>query len=93
MHKPLHGVRPLVHSARGSRYLHAEFWQMLRSDKLRPSMARKGDCFDNTVAESIFGIMKREIDETGKLSAGKVRLSIFDFLEVFYNTTWRQIRL
>lgn len=58
---------------------------MLWRNKLRQSMGRKGDCFDNAVAESFFGIMKTEIDDTRKLSAGEVRLSIFDYIEVIYN--------
>jgi len=79
------GVRPLVHSDRGSQYASSEFRRMLWRNKLRQSMGRKGDCFDNAVAESFFGIMKTEIDDTRKLSAGEVRLSIFDYIEVFYN--------
>ncbi len=48
-------------------------------------MGKKGDCFDNAVAESFFGILKTETDNTRKLSASEVRLTIFDYIEVFYN--------
>jgi len=79
------GVRPLVHSDRGIQYASSEFRRMLWSNKLRQSMGKKGDCFDNAVAESFFGILKTEIDLTKNLSASQVRQTIFDYIEIFYN--------
>lgn len=48
-------------------------------------MSKKGDCFDNAVAESFFGILKKEIDRTRKMPAADVREQSFDYIEVFYN--------
>ena len=48
-------------------------------------MSRKGDCFDNAVAESFFGIMKTEMDPTRSMPAAWVRQSVFEYIEVFYN--------
>lgn len=79
------GVRPLVHSDRGIQYASSEFRRMLWRNKLRQSMGKKGDCFDNAVAESFFGILKTEIDLTNNLSAAQVRQTIFDYIEIFYN--------
>lgn len=79
------GVRPLVHSDRGIQYASAEFRRMLWKNKLRQSMGKKGDCFDNAVAESFFGILKTEIDLTKNMSASQVRHTIFDYIEIFYN--------
>jgi putative transposase len=79
------GVRPLVHSDRGIQYASSEFRRMLWRNKLRQSMGKKGDCFDNAVAESFFGILKTEIDLTKNLSAAQVRQTIFDYIEIFYN--------
>ena len=79
------GARPIVHSDRGIQYASFEFRRMLWRNKLIQSMGKKGDCFDNAVAESFFGILKTETDNTRKLSASEVRLTIFDYIEVFYN--------
>jgi len=49
-------------------------------------MSRKGDCWDNAVAESFFGRLKNELvhHENYKTSE-QARLSIFDYIESFYN--------
>jgi len=79
------GARPLIHSDRGIQYVSFEFRRMLWRNKLRQSMGSKGDCFDNAVAESFFGILKTEIDESKNLSSDDLRLTIFDYIEIFYN--------
>lgn len=87
------GVRPLVHSDRGVQYASSEFRRMLWKNKLRQSMGKKGDCFDNAVAESFFGILKTEIDPTKTMSAFEVRQVIFDYIEIFYNRKRRHSKL
>ena len=79
------GKRPLIHSDRGVQYASHKFRRMLWRNHLRQSMGRKGDCFDNAVAESFFGILKTEIDSTTKMSADEIRLNLFDYIEIFYN--------
>lgn len=49
------------------------------------SMSRKGDCWDNAVAESFFGTLKSELDLRSSLSPLKVREMIFEYIEIFYN--------
>ncbi len=79
------GARPLVHSDRGIQYASSEFRRLLWRNKLRQSMSKKGDCFDNAVAESFFGILKTEIDPINSLPASAVRQLIFEYIEIFYN--------
>jgi len=79
------GARPLVHSDRGVQYASNEFRRMLWRNKLRQSMSRKGDCWDNSVAESFFGTLKTELVFDTTLSEKEVRSMIFDYIEVFYN--------
>jgi transposase InsO family protein len=79
------GARPLVHSDRGVQYASREFRTLLWLTKLRQSMSRKGDCWDNAVAESFFGTIKSELDPLGSMSAKQVRQAIFEYLELFYN--------
>lgn len=79
------GTRPLVHSDRGVQYASNEFRKLLWRSKLRQSMSKKGDCWDNSVAESFFGTLKSEINFDTSLSEAEVRRMIFDYIEVFYN--------
>lgn len=49
-------------------------------------MSRKGDCWDNAVAESFFGTLKNELVHHEKYKTREqARLSIFDYIEMFYN--------
>ena len=51
-----------------------------------PSMSRKGDCWDNAVAESFFSTLKRElVSKCYCLSMKAVRMAIHEYIEAFYN--------
>ena len=50
----------IFHSARGSQYAGKLFAAQIKAFKMRASMSRKGDCWDNAVAESLFGSLKTE---------------------------------
>ncbi|HUQ47917.1 MAG TPA: IS3 family transposase, partial [Gemmatimonadaceae bacterium] len=51
----------LHHSDRGSQYASTEYQSTLSSHCITPSMSRKGDCWDNAVAESFFATLKAEL--------------------------------
>ena len=75
------------HSDRGSVYGSLEFRELLIEKDITPSMSRKGNCYDNAVAESFFHTIKVELifqnEYKSKLSA---IFSISEWIENFYNT-------
>ena len=76
----------LFHSDRGSQYASIEFRKLLSNFGVVQSMSRKGNCWDNAVAESFFAIIKRElIDRYTWHDLPMVRAAIFEYIEVFYN--------
>lgn len=84
----------LFHSDRGSQYASEAFRAELGRCKMVQSMSRKGDCWDNAVAESFFGILKRELvyHETYGTRA-EARLSVFQYIEGWYNRRRRHSTL
>ena len=56
--KPAPGL--IFHSDRGSQYASAAYAKQIKTFAMRASMSRKGDCWDNAVAESLFGSLKTE---------------------------------
>ncbi len=76
----------LHHTDRGAIYASDEYAAKLAAHDLRPSMSRKGDCYDNAVAESFFSTLKNEL-VVGRIfeSRERARLEIFDYIESFYN--------
>ena len=57
-------------------------------------MSRKGNCWDNAVAESFFKSLKTELIYHNKYQTRKeAELSIFEYIETFYNTTRRHKHL
>jgi transposase InsO family protein len=79
-------VPVLHHTDRGSIYGSDEYRNALRESGLEASMSRKGDCYDNAVAESFFSTLKNEL-VCGRLFASRdhARSEIFMFIEIYYN--------
>ncbi len=79
-------VSPLVHSDRGSQYASAAFKEQLAAWECRQSMSRKGNCWDNAVTESFFGILKNELIHHERFrTRQEAKDQLFDYIEVFYN--------
>jgi putative transposase len=79
------GLPPrLVHSDRGSQYASEDFRKKVK--KCLRSMSRKGNCWDNAVAESFFGALKSELVHRETFKTRKeAEMAIFDYIEIFYN--------
>jgi len=76
----------LHHSDRGSQYASGDYQQALAQHRIVCSMSRRGDCWDNAVAESFFATLKVELvhDATWATRA-TARTDLFEYLELFYN--------
>ena len=74
------------HSDRGVQYACKSFRKELESHGFRSSMSRKGDPWDNAVAESFFRILKSElVDHTMWEGYTDAHGDLFEYLEVYYN--------
>jgi transposase InsO family protein len=79
-------VNPLVHSDRGSQYASKAFREKLSAWECRQSMSRKGNCWDNAVAESFFSVLKEEMVHHEHFRTRQEAIDkLFDYIEVFYN--------
>ncbi|MEZ4755043.1 MAG: IS3 family transposase [Bdellovibrionota bacterium] len=77
----------IYHSDRGSVYDSDDFKALLAKNKITPSMSRKGDCWDNAVAESFFQSLKIEEVHRKKYNLKISALAgITDWVENFYNS-------
>ena len=76
----------ILHSDRGVQYASADFRDVLNSHGFIQSMSRKGNCYDNAVAESFFHTLKIEhvYDYRYETRAEAIQ-SVFEYIEVFYN--------
>jgi transposase InsO family protein len=76
----------LVHSDRGSQYGSREYMGFLKKCGVRASMSRKGNCWDNAVAESFFATLKGEIKpERTWETRGKAASAIDQYIDSWYN--------
>ena len=76
----------IFHSDRGVQYACNDFRKELDNHELIQSMSRKGDCWDNAVAESFFATIKCELVYHERYEDHQDTLhSIFEYIEVFYN--------
>ena len=77
----------IFHSDRGVQYACNEFKELLASYKLvERSMSRKGDCWDNAVAESFFKTLKVELVYQNSFKTfEEAQLSVFEYIEAWYN--------
>lgn len=76
----------LFHSDRGVQYACAEFREQLKGLPILQSMSRKGNCWDNAIAESFFKSLKTELVYHAHYSTKEqAKLAIFEYIEVWYN--------
>jgi putative transposase len=74
------------HSDRGCQYTSYDYQQRMAELKMVPSMSRKGNCWDNAVAESFWATVKRElVNDTEWATRAELEMALFDYIEVFYN--------
>lgn len=84
----------IVHSDQGSQYGSDDFKRFCREHNLLPSMSRRGNCWDNAVAESFFSSLKKErIRKRIYKTREMARADVFDYIEVFYNRSRRHSHL
>ncbi len=94
----LHTRRParglIHHSDRGSVYCGTDYLAVLKAHGIERSMSRKGDCWDNAVAESFFGTLKQEMLFRRELEPRlATQTAIFEYLETYYNPKRRHSTL
>jgi transposase InsO family protein len=74
------------HSDRGPQYISDEYGAVLAEHGIVMSLSRRGNCWDNAVAESFFATLKVELVYEGTwLTHADARRALFDYIEVFYN--------
>ncbi|WP_220386295.1 IS3-like element ISEc15 family transposase [Klebsiella pneumoniae] len=84
----------IVHSDQGSQYGSDDWQRFCRANNLVPIMSRRGNCWDNAVAESFFSSLKKErIRKRIYKTRDMARADIFDYIEVFYNRNRRHSHL
>jgi putative transposase len=77
----------IFHSDRGCQYTSRDFAELARNNGVVLSVGRKGECWDNAVAESFFATIKRELIDTRSWpTRGGLRRSVFEYIEGWYNT-------
>ena len=74
------------HTDRGNLYAAHAYREIQENYGLVASMSRKGDCYDNAVAESFFATLKNEITIFKNYSTRQeAKSDIFSYIEIFYN--------
>jgi transposase InsO family protein len=83
--RPAAGV--IFHSDHGRQYVSHDYQALARRHSVRLSLGRKGECWDNAVAESWFATFKQELIGTRPWpTLAGLRVAVFDYIEGWYNT-------
>ena len=81
---PLKGL--ICHTDRGSQYAGNDFKAILAQNEFVGSMSKKGDCWDNAVAESFFHTLKVELVHRNRFKTrDEAKRKIFEYVEMYYN--------
>lgn len=76
----------LHHSDRGCQYTSSEYQRRLAEHGVTVSWSRKGNCWDNAVAESFFATLKKDLVYKRRWATrNEVRREVFSYIEIFYN--------
>ncbi len=82
--RPSQGL--MIHSDRGIQYAIKDFRAILKKHRFIQSMSRKGNCWDNAVAESFFHSIKTQMIHHFKFqNVAEAEQAIFNYIEVYYN--------
>lgn len=82
------GAGLICHSDRGSQYASKQYRAILAMNEFTGSMSRKGNCWDNSVAESFFGSLKQErVQWQNYQTRHEAQQDILDYIAMFYNET------
>jgi len=76
----------IVHTDRGSQYCSQDYSNILKENKLKPSMSAKGCCYDNACAESFFHSLKVELIHGEHFATRQMmKDAVFSYIEIDYN--------
>jgi len=76
----------IMHTDRGSQYGADSYQHLLTQHGIQASMSRKGNCWDNAVAESFFRTLKTELIYLEDFDTHEqAQMAVFEYVEVFYN--------
>lgn len=76
----------ILHSDRGSQYCSQTYQQLLKAHGFICSMSRRGNCWDNAIAESFFHSLKVEcVYAQQYLTRAQAKQHIFQYIETYYN--------
>lgn len=76
----------IFHSDRGSQYASEAYRNFLKNKNVKPSMSRRGNCYDNAYVESWFSSLKKEwIYRSRYSTAQELRTLVFEYIETWYN--------
>lgn len=95
VHSPSRGLQANRCRAadQGSQFTSYEWQEFLEQHNLTQSMSRRGNCWDNAVAESFFNLLKRERIRRRKYKTREeARQDVFDYIEFFYNPQRKHVR-
>jgi putative transposase len=79
------GTKPLIYSDRDIQYASNKFRDLLKPHKLKQSMSRKGNHWDNACAESFLATINTEADPFEQMTAKEAKQEVFEYIELFYN--------
>jgi len=80
------GPNMIFHSDQGSQYASDKFRKLLDDHAIKASMSGQGNCYDNAITETFFHTLKTELVYFENYQTREeARLSIFEYIEVFYN--------
>jgi putative transposase len=86
--------KTIIHSDQGSQYGSDDWQRFCRNNRLIPSMSRRGNCWDNAVAESFFSSLKKEhVKEKIYKNRALARDEIASYIDTFYNPRRRHRHL
>ena len=82
-------AKTLIHSDQGPHYTSVRFIDLLKDKKLRQSMSRRGNCWDNAPKESFFGHMKDELKIHRDMSLEEILVEVDDWMDYYNNDRYQ----